>query len=92
MVGMVACTMLFCLAAGDFDLSVESTVALGGVLVAVIIKETGSITLGILGGLFAGTLIGLFAPTIGWKACQSLCILPIGQAHSSLRWQFARRR
>ena len=35
MVGMVACTMLFCLASGDFDLSVEAVVAFAGVLAAV---------------------------------------------------------
>ena len=34
MTGMVSCTMLFCLAAGDFDLSVGSVVACAGVLAA----------------------------------------------------------
>src|SRR5215217_8099392 len=29
-VGIIACTMLFCLAAGDFDLSVGSVVAMSG--------------------------------------------------------------
>ena len=33
-VGIVACTKLFCLAAGDFDLSVGSTVAMAGVVAA----------------------------------------------------------
>src|SRR5690349_3800038 len=40
-VGMIACTMLFCLAAGDFDLSVGSVVAMAGVLAAVTINRTG---------------------------------------------------
>ena len=31
-VGIISCTMLFCLAAGDFDLSVGSIVAFAGVL------------------------------------------------------------
>ncbi len=58
-VGMIASTMLFCLAAGDFDLSVGSVVAYAGVLVAVIINQTGSIALGILGGVIAGGVVGI---------------------------------
>jgi len=58
MVGMVACTMLFCLASGDFDLSVEGTVVLAGVLCAVVMNATGSITLGILAGLAGSALVG----------------------------------
>lgn len=60
MVGMVACTMLFCLASGDFDLSVESIVAFSGVFTAIIITQTSSISLGILCGIIAGGLVGLF--------------------------------
>lgn len=59
MVGMVACTMLFCMANGDFDLSVESVVAFSGVLAAMIINATGSVGLGILGGVLAGGLVGV---------------------------------
>jgi L-arabinose transport system permease protein len=58
MVGMVACTMLFCLASGDFDLSVESIVAFSGVLAAAIITFTGSIATGIAAGILAGGLVG----------------------------------
>jgi len=58
-VGMIACTMLFCLASGDFDLSVESIVAFTGVLVAVVINATGSISIGILIGLLAAGFAGL---------------------------------
>src|SRR5260221_9407813 len=47
MTGMVCCTMLFCLAAGDFDLSIGSVVACAGVIVAVVMNKSGSITLGI---------------------------------------------
>jgi L-arabinose transport system permease protein len=58
MVGMVACTMLFCLASGDFDLSVEGIVVLAGVLCAVVINSTGSIVLGVLAGLAGSALVG----------------------------------
>jgi L-arabinose transport system permease protein len=59
MVGMVACTMLFCLASGHFDLSVESIVAFSGVFAAIVISNTGNITLGIFCGITAGGLVGL---------------------------------
>jgi L-arabinose transport system permease protein len=58
MVGMVSCTMLFCLASGHFDLSIEAIVAASGVLCAVVINSTGSIFLGILAGLAGGALVG----------------------------------
>jgi L-arabinose transport system permease protein len=58
MTGMVACTMLFCLAAGDFDLSVGSVVACAGVLAAVVMNRTESIALGVLAGLGCGAVIG----------------------------------
>src|SRR4030095_11059716 len=57
-IGMVACTMLFCLAAGDFDLSIGSVVACAGVLAAVVMTRTGSISLGILAGLGLGAVSG----------------------------------
>ena len=59
MVGMVACTMLFCLASGHFDLSVEAIVAFSGVLAAVVINATGSIVTGIAAGILAGGIVGL---------------------------------
>lgn len=58
MTGMVACTMLFCLASGEFDLSVGSVVACAGVLAAVVMNATGSIALGVLAGLGGGALVG----------------------------------
>lgn len=58
MTGMVACTMLFCLAAGDFDLSIGSVVACAGVLAAVVMNQTESITLGIAAALALGALVG----------------------------------
>src|SRR5688500_1658215 len=57
-IGMVACTMLFCLAAGDFDLSIGSVVACAGVLGAVVMTRTGSITLGIVSALGLGAMSG----------------------------------
>ncbi len=59
MTGMVSCTMLFCLAAGDFDLSVGSVVACSGVVAAVVMNKTGSIALGVGAGLACGALVGL---------------------------------
>jgi L-arabinose transport system permease protein len=57
-IGMVSCTMLFCLAAGDFDLSIGSVVACAGVLAAVVMTRTGSIALGVLAGLGLGAVSG----------------------------------
>ncbi|MHC4200455.1 MAG: L-arabinose ABC transporter permease AraH [Planctomycetota bacterium] len=59
MTGMVACTMLFCLASGDFDLSVGSVVAFSGVVAAVTINATGSVFAGIVAGMASGGLVGL---------------------------------
>ncbi|HCC12788.1 MAG TPA: L-arabinose ABC transporter permease AraH, partial [Atlantibacter hermannii] len=46
MSGMVACGMLFCLASGDFDLSVASVIACAGVTTAVVINMTESLWIG----------------------------------------------
>ena len=56
--GMVACGMLFCLAAGDFDLSVGSIVACSGVACAVAMNRTDSVTAGIVTGLIVGAAFG----------------------------------
>lgn len=68
MVGMVACTMLFCLASGDFDLSVENIIAFSGVATAVVINMTGNVMLGIIIGILGGGLIGLLNGVIIAKA------------------------
>lgn len=57
-IGMVACTMMLCLASRDFDLSVGSTIAFTGVLGAMVMELTGSVGLAIASGLLAGALIG----------------------------------
>lgn len=56
--GMVSCGMLFCLASGDFDLSVASVIACSGVATAVVINLTESVTVGILAGLAIGIVFG----------------------------------
>jgi L-arabinose transport system permease protein len=68
MVGMVACTMLFCLASGDFDLSVENIVAFSGVTAVVLINQTSNVALGIIAGVLAGGLIGLINGLVIAKA------------------------
>lgn len=60
MTGMVACTMLFCLAAGDFDLSVGSVVAAAGVIAAVVMNRTGSVAAGVGAALGFGFATGFF--------------------------------
>lgn len=59
MSGMVACGMLFCLASGDFDLSVASVIACAGVTTAVVINMTESLWLGVAAGLLLGIVSGL---------------------------------
>jgi len=72
-VGLLSCTMLFCLAGGDFDLSVGSVVALTGVLAATVTNQTGSVAVGILSGVLAGGLVGLTnGIVIGWLGINAL--------------------
>jgi L-arabinose transport system permease protein len=58
-IGMVACTMMLCLASRDFDLSVGSIVAFAGVLGAMVLERTGSVVGALAAGLLAGGLIGV---------------------------------
>ncbi len=58
-IGLIACTMLFCLAAGAFDLSIGSVVACAGVVTAVVINRSGSVALGVTAGLALGLTVGL---------------------------------
>lgn len=59
MSGIVACGMLFCLAAGEIDLSVASVIACAGVVTAVVINMTQNVAVGILAGLGLGIAVGL---------------------------------
>ncbi len=58
-VGIVACGMLFCLASGDFDLSVGSVAALSGIVAVIVTNSTGSAALGIVCGIATGALVGV---------------------------------
>lgn len=58
-IGMISCTMLFCLASGDFDLSVGSVVACAGVLAAIVTNKSGSVAVGMLSGVAGGAMVGL---------------------------------
>lgn len=58
-IGIVACTMMFCLASRDFDLSVGSTVAFCGMIAVMASNVTGSILLGLLASLICGAIVGL---------------------------------
>ena len=57
-IGMVACTMMFCLASRDFDLSVGSTVAFAGVLCAMVLNATNNTFVAIVAAVAAGAAIG----------------------------------
>jgi len=57
-IGIVACTMMFCLASRDFDLSVGSIVAFSGMVAVMESNATGSIPLGLLIAVGFGTFVG----------------------------------
>jgi L-arabinose transport system permease protein len=57
-IGMVACTMMFCLASRDFDLSVGSTIAFAGVLCAMVLNATDNTAIAIVAAVAAGAVIG----------------------------------
>lgn len=57
-IGMVACTMMFCLASRDFDLSVGSTVAFCGVVCATVLNRSDSIFMGVTITLACGLIVG----------------------------------
>lgn len=58
-IGIVSCTMMFCLASRDFDLSVGSTVAFSGMIAVMVSNASGSIPLGLLAALLCGSIVGL---------------------------------
>ncbi len=81
MLGMVTCTMLFCLASGHFDLSVSSIVAFSGVVAGVVINGTGSVALGIFTGIVAGGVFGLLNGVIIAKAHINALITTLAMMH-----------
>ncbi len=64
MVGTVATTMLFCLASGNFDLSVGTIIPAGGVLCALILRQTNNLFFALTASLAFGALVGLINGTI----------------------------
>ncbi|WNG49264.1 L-arabinose ABC transporter permease AraH [Archangium minus] len=57
-IGIVACTMMLCLASRDFDLSVGSTVAFSGMIAVMVSNHMENIGLGLLAALLAGVMVG----------------------------------
>ncbi|MBY3175871.1 L-arabinose ABC transporter permease AraH [Rhizobium leguminosarum] len=57
-IGIVTCTMMFCLASRDFDLSVGSIVAFSGMVAVMVSNATGSIPVGLLAALLCGAVVG----------------------------------
>lgn len=70
--GIVACGMLFALAAGDFDLSVGSVAAFGGVVAAVLLNKgmgaVPAVALALAGGLVIGAINGFVIAVCGVNA------------------------
>jgi L-arabinose transport system permease protein len=58
-VGIVASTMLFCLASGNFDLSVGTLIPAGGVLCAMMLRHVDNVFLAIGTALAFGAFVGL---------------------------------
>lgn len=58
-IGIVACTMLFCLASGDFDLSIGSVLACSGVVAARVTVDTDNVLIGMAAGVLTGGLVGV---------------------------------
>jgi L-arabinose transport system permease protein len=63
-IGIVACTMMFCLASRDFDLSVGSTVAFTGMISVMASNATGSILLGLIFAIVCGGVVGLVSGVV----------------------------
>ncbi|PKR90499.1 L-arabinose ABC transporter permease AraH [Pleomorphomonas diazotrophica] len=63
-IGIVACTMMFCLASRDFDLSVGSIVAFTGMVAVMASNASGSIVVGLIAALACGTFVGFVNGTI----------------------------
>lgn len=63
-IGIVSCTMMFCLASRDFDLSVGSIVAFTGMVAVMASNASGSIVVGLIAALACGTFVGFVNGTI----------------------------
>lgn len=60
LIGSLATTMMLVLALGEVDLSVASIVAFAGVVAAVVTSSSGSVFIGVIGGIVAGGAVGAF--------------------------------
>ena len=60
LIGTISTTMMMVLALGEVDLSVASIVAFAGVVAAVVTSASGSVVIGVLGGVAAGGAVGAF--------------------------------
>lgn len=58
-VGMIACTMMFCLGTADVDLSIGSTAALSSVVATVLVRNGTPAVIAILAALATGLVVGL---------------------------------
>jgi ribose transport system permease protein len=58
-ISIIAVTMTFAIAAGQIDLSIGSTMALTGLVSALVLQHTSSIPLAVIAALVVGTVIGL---------------------------------
>src|SRR3954453_15466284 len=58
-IGIVAGSMMLCLASRDFDLSVGSNVAFAGMMAVMGSNATGSVALGVVIAIVAGLAVGL---------------------------------
>ena len=58
MVAVMAYAMCFVIGCGQIDLTVGPNAALSGLVAAIIIRETGSVVLGVIGALAVGFVIG----------------------------------
>ncbi len=76
--GMIACTMMFCLASQDFDLSVGSQVAFAGVFSAMVANFTGSFYLAIIAVVAVGLIFGVINGLLITKAGINAFITTLG--------------
>ncbi len=76
--GMIACTMMFCLASKDFDLSVGSQVAFAGVFSAMVVNITGNFWLSIIAVIAVGLIFGVVNGLLITKAGINAFITTLG--------------
>lgn len=68
MISIMAVAMTFVIGCGQIDLSIGAVTAMSALITALIIKQTGSILLGLLGGLLVGAAVGFINGLLITKA------------------------